>query len=624
MTTTTDDLRLAADFQPATYDDWRKLVDGVLKGGSFEKLVGKTYDGLKIDPIYRRATNASPIAGRAAAAPWQVLQRVDHPDAAVANTQALNDLENGATGLEFEFAGGPGTRGFGLAEASKETLARVCDGIHLDAGIMIALNPVLGRENAGENFADMIEARKIDPAKLDLHFNYQALSTVAVRGAAAAAWAEYGKPFGKVVNGLIKRGFKGPFVLADGRPVHDAGGSEVQELAFTLAVALAYLRMLEAAGIELDAARAGISFRLSADADQFLTLAKFRALRRLWARVEQACGLAPKPIFVNAQTAWRMLTQRDAYVNMLRATMATFAAGLGGANAITVLPHTLALGLPDDFARRVARNTQLVLLEESNLAKVSDPAAGSGGVETLTSELCEAGWALFQEIEKAGGIFPALEQGLIQTKVAATRAARETNVAKRRDVLTGASEFPNLHEAEIAVLDVKPAAPVALADAKITFDALAPMRLAEPFEALRDRSDAALKANGARPKIFLANLGTPADFTARATFAKSFFETGGIEAIDSEGFADAAALAAAFKASGAAMACICSSDKVYAISAAEAAKALHGAGAKHIYLAGRPGAQEATLRAAGIGEFVFAGGDALATLRDAYRRMEQA
>ncbi|MGY4222666.1 methylmalonyl-CoA mutase [Bradyrhizobium sp. USDA 4503] len=623
MTTSTDDLALASDFRPATYDDWRKLVDGVLKGAPFEKLVGKTYDGLKIDPIYRRAANSSPLAGRAAAAPWQILQRVDHPDAAQANAQALQDLENGATGLEFEFAGGPGARGFGLADASKKTLARACGGVHLDAGIMIALNPVIGRENAGETFADMVEARKLDPAKLDLHFNYQALSTMAVRGAAAIAWPDYEKSFGQVVNGLIKRGFKGPFVLADGRPVHDAGGSEVQELAFTLALGLAYLRMLEGAGIELDAARAAISFRLSADADQFLTMAKFRALRLLWARVEQACGLAPKPIFVNAQTAWRMLTQRDPNVNMLRATIATFAAGLGGANAITVLPHTLALGLPDDFARRVARNTQLVLLDESNLAKVSDPAAGAGGIETLTSQLCEAAWTLFQEIEKAGGIFAALEQGLLQNKVTATRLLRETNVAKRRDVLTGASEFPDLREAAPAVLDVKPSAPASLAGAKVKFDALAPMRLAEPFEALRDKSDAALKAHGARPKIFLANLGTAADFTARATFAKSFFETGGIEAIDSEGFADAAALAAAYKASGATLACICSSDKVYAASASEAARALQGAGARHIYLAGRPGDQEAALRAAGIGEFVFAGGDALATLRDAYRRMEQ-
>jgi methylmalonyl-CoA mutase len=361
---------------------------------------------------------------------------------------------------------------------------------------------------------------------------------------------------------------------------------------------------------------------LSADADQFLTLAKFRALRLLWARIEQVCGLAPKPIFLNAQTAWRMLTQRDPYVNMLRATMATFSAGLGGANAITVLPHTLALGLPDPFARRAARNTQLVLLEESNLAKVSDPAAGSGGIETLTKQLCEAAWSLFQEIEKAGGLFASLEANLIQRKVAATRAVREANIAKRRDVLTGASEFPNLHESDVAVLDAKPVALAPYGEAKIKFDALPPMRLAAPFEALRDKSDAKLKSTSERPKIFLANLGTPADFTARAAFAKSFFETGGIEAIDTQGFADPAELAAAFKASGADAACLCSSDKVYAGRAGAAARALQAAGAKHIYLAGRPGELEAALRAAGVGDFIFAGGDALAMLRDAWKRME--
>src|SRR4029078_4213742 len=150
------------------------------------------------------------------------------------------------------------------------------------------------------------------------------------------------------------------------------------------------------------------------------------------------------PILIAAQTAWRMLTQRDPYVNMLRATMATFSAALAGANAITVLPHTLALGLPDPFARRVARNTQLVLLEESNLAKVSDPAAGSGGIEALTQQLCEAAWSLFQEIQKAGGIFGALAQNLFQRKAAAIRFEREANVATRREVLTGASDFSNL------------------------------------------------------------------------------------------------------------------------------------------------------------------------------------
>jgi methylmalonyl-CoA mutase len=319
-----------------------------------------------------------------------------------------------------------------------------------------------------------------------------------------------------------------------------------------------------------------------------------------------------------------MLTQRDPYVNMLRATMATFAAGLGGANSICVLPHTLALGLPDGFARRAARNTQLVLLEESNLAKVTDPAAGAGGIEALTRELCDAAWAQFQDIEKAGGAFPALGNNVIQPKVAATRAARQASVAKRREVLTGASEFPNLHEARATVLKVKPIPGKPYGKDKIKFNPLEPIRLASPFEALRDKSDHLLARKGARPKVFLANLGTPADFTARATFAKSFFETGGIEALDSDGFSDPAVLAKAWKASGAALVCICSSDKLYAGQAAPAAKALQAAGAKHIYLAGRPGDLEAPLRDAGVRDFIIAGGDALAMLVQAHDLLNSA
>src|SRR3569833_1958592 len=334
MTEVTDDLPLEADYEPATEEAWRKLVDGVLKGAPFEKLVGETYDGIKIQPIYLRAKGVAPVAGRAAAAPWQIMQRVDHPDAAKANAQILTDLENGATGLEIEFQGGPGARGFGVADAEPETLKRLFDGVIFDAGISIALNPVVGRGNAGETLAALIEAQGVDPAKVDVRINYQALSALAVRGTAPAPWSEMAAPFAKVVRGLMDRGFRRHLVLADGRPVHDAGGSEAQELAFALTLAVAYLRMLEAGGIALGAAQAALSFRLSAAADQFLPTAKFRAMRRLWARVEQACGLTPKPVFIAAETAWRMQTQRDAYVNMLRATIATFSAGLGGANAV--------------------------------------------------------------------------------------------------------------------------------------------------------------------------------------------------------------------------------------------------------------------------------------------------
>jgi methylmalonyl-CoA mutase len=621
MTSATEHLRLAADFAPATYDDWRKLVDGVLKGASFEKLVGKTSDGLKIDPIYARARDASPIAGRAAAAPWQVMQRIDHPDTLQANAQALQDLESGATGLALVFAGANGAYGFGL-EPSTEAIEKVLDGVFIDAGIAIELQVGPQSRMAAIHVAEYVKRRGLDPAACDIRFGLDPLGACAVWGSSPYTWSEIVPAVTGGIKGLAALGFKGPFAPADGRVIHDAGGSEVQELAFVLASGLAYLRALESAGVAIEDARGMVYARLSADADQFLTMAKFRALRLLWARVEDACGLTPKPLFVAADSAWRMMTQRDPYVNMLRATMATFSAGLGGADAITVLPHTLPLGLPDTFARRVARNTQLVLLEESNLAKVSDPAAGSGGVETLTQQLCEAAWILFQEIEKAGGVFAALEQNLIQPRVAATRAVREQNIAKRKEVLTGATEFPNLHEEEVAVLTAKPVVLAPYGEAKFKFDALAPMRLAAPFEALRDRSDQILRDKGARPKIFLANLGTPADFTARATFAKSFFETGGLEAIDTEGFTDAGALAAAFAASGGALACLCSSDKVYAIKAAAAAQALQAAGARHIYLAGRPGEQETALRAAGVNDFVFAGGDALTVLQKVYRLLE--
>jgi len=621
MTFVTDELRLAADFQPATYDDWRRLVDGVLKGAPFEKLVGKTADGLKIEPIYPRAHGAAPIAGRPAAAPWRIMQRIDHPDAVEANAQALHDLENGATGLTLVFAGANGAHGFGL-EPAAEAVEKVLDGVFIDAGISIELQVGPQSRMAAIHLAEYVKRKGLAPAACDIRFGLDPVGACAVWGSSPYAWPEIMSAVTGAIKGFAAMGFKGPFAVADGRVIHDAGGSEVQELAFVLASGVAYLRAIEGAGVALEDAQNMIYARLSADADQFLTMAKFRAQRLLWARVERACGLMPKPLFIAADTAWRMLTQRDAYVNMLRATVATFSAGLGGADSINVLPHTLALGLPDPFARRVARNTQLVLLEESNLAKVSDPAAGSGGIEALTQALCEAAWALFQETEKAGGVFSALEQNLIQRKVAATRAVREQNIARRKEVLTGATEFPNLHEAAVAVLNAKPVALAPYGEAKFKFDALAPIRLAAPFEALRDRSDQILRDRGARPKIFLANLGTPADFTMRATFAKSFFETGGIEAVDTEGFSDPAALATAFKSSGADLACLCSSDKVYAGRAAAAAKALQAAGARHIYLAGRAGEREAALRAAGVNDFVFAGSDALTVLQEAYRLTE--
>src|SRR5947207_7274279 len=307
---------------------------------------------------------------------------------------------------------------------------------------------------AAIHVAEYVKRRGLAPAACDIRFGLDPIGACAVWGSSLYAWPEIVAAVTGAIKGLAGIGFKGPFAVADGRVIHDAGGSEVQELAFVLAAGVAYMRALESAGVAPEDAQSMLYARLSADADQFLTMAKFRALRLLLARVEQACGLAPKPWFIAADTAWRMLTQRDPYVNMLRATMATFSAGLGGADSITVLPHTAALGLPDAFARRIARNTQLILLEESNLAKVADPAAGSGGLEDLTQQLCGIAWSLFQEIEAAGGAWTALERGVIQAKVAAVRAQHQQAVARRKDALTVTTDYPDLDEAPPAVLDV--------------------------------------------------------------------------------------------------------------------------------------------------------------------------
>jgi methylmalonyl-CoA mutase len=614
-----DDLSLAAEFPPTSEAQWRKLVEAALKGASFDKrLVGQTYDGLRIEPLYPRAAGVKPVAGRAPGRPWTIMQRIDHPDPAMANAQALEDLENGATGLALVFAGAPAAHGFGLVADNAEALECTLTGVMPDLiPLRIETAPFAGRPIA-TLIGSVIEKRRLDPATLAFDFGLDPVGDMARTGHSPLAWTDLSTRAGGTAKQLAAQGFNtARFLRADGRAVHEAAGSEAQELAFVLACGVAYLRLLETNGFALDDARHRISFILAADADEFLTIAKFRSLRKLWARVEAACGLTPKPAYVAAETAWRMMTQRDPYVNMLRMTIAVTAAGLGGADSIVALPHTAALGLPDAFARRVARNTQLILLEESNLAKVADPSAGSGAIEDLTNKLCAAAWAQFQEIEKAGGAWAALEQGLIQKNVAAVRAERQKAAARRKDALTGTSDYPNLGEKPASVLDVARVAAPRESGATATAEPLPRIRLAEPFEALRDKSDAMLTATGARPKVFLANLGKIADFTARAMFAKNLYEAGGIEALSNDGFKDQAEMVAAFKSSGARLACLCSSDKIYEAQAADAAKALTAAGAT-VHLAGRPGNLEAALTKAGVKTFVFMGCDVVSTLQAAH------
>lgn len=610
------ELSLARDFPAAEEAAWKALVEEALKGTPFASLRSETYDGITVEPLYRRATEAHIVPGRALGKPWDVIQRIDLADGPTANAQILDDLNNGANGLALVFEGSAGDYGYALPP-SEAVLKAALEGVHLAAGIAIELQLGPACKDAALMLANLVQMEGVAPGAVNIRFGFDPIGVLAANGWNTVVWPDMAPVFGRLVAELKDQGFGGPFTAADGRPVHAAGGSEAQELAFTLSTAIAYFRALEKSGVSLADARRLIFFRLAADQNQFLTTAKFRALRKLWSRVEEACGLEPEPAFVTAETAWRMMTSRDPHGNIVRGTIAALAAAIGGANAVTVLPFSAALGVPDSFARRIARNTQTILIEEANLYRVADPSAGSGAIEALTDELCEAAWKLFQAIEKAGGAADALRAGLIQGEVAKVREMREANVAQRAEPLVGTSDFPDLAEEPAAALgaprpfDCKNAADQ-------TVEPLTRMRIAEPFEALRDRSDDYLAKHGERPKIFLACLGRPADFNARASFAKSLFEAGGIEAVEGKD----ENLAKRFKKSGAKLACLCSSHKVYASDGAKAAKALTEAGAKHIYLAGRPRDLENELKSAGVRSFVSAGADVLTILRGAYANME--
>ncbi|WP_324274301.1 methylmalonyl-CoA mutase family protein [Blastococcus brunescens] len=389
----------------------------------------------------------------------------------------------------------------------------------------------------------------------------------------------------------------------DATVFHDAGASVVEEIGCSLAAGVAYLRALTEGGLSVDEAFGQLEFRYGATADQFTTIAALRAARRLWDRVGEVSGAAPEARAQrqHAVTSSVMTTRRDPWVNMLRTTVACFAAGVGGADVVTVQPFDAALGLPDAFSRRIARNTQNLLVEEGHLARVLDPAGGSWYVESLTDSLARAAWDWFTEIERAGGLVAALDSGLVGDQIAAAWDARARRLATRRDALTGVSEFPNLAE-KLPVRE-----PYAWAAPS---GGLPRVRAAQEFEALRDAADAASQSEGAdRPAVFLATIGPIARHTARATFAGNLFQAGGLETPTgdgAEGFADA----------GTTVACICGTDKDYASDAACLAKELKAAGATQVWLAGKP-----DLAVDGVDGYLFAGCDALDVLRTVHAEL---
>ncbi|MFI8825417.1 methylmalonyl-CoA mutase family protein [Streptomyces sp. NPDC053431] len=601
MTVLPDDgLSLAAEFPAATHAQWQRLVAGVLSRSgkdipdteAEDALSSVLEGGLRARPLYTSADGApdpglpgfAPFvrSGRAegnTAGGWDVRQR--H---ATADPEAvLTDLENGVSSLWL--AVGPG--GIPVAE-----LDRTLQGVYLDLAPVV-LEAGADTPAAATELLDIHTRRGIAPEAVRGNLGADPLGTEARTG---AAYDGDGFPATVALARLCAEAYPGLRALTvDALPYHEAGGSAAQELGASLATGVAYLRALTGGGLTVEQALGQLEFRYAATADQFLTIAKFRAARRLWARVAEACGApAAGAQLQHAVTSSVMMTGRDPWVNMLRTTVATLAAGVGGAESVTVLPFDHALGLPDAFARRIARNTSTILIEESHLSRVIDPAGGSWYVETLTDELAQAAWEFFQELEQAGGQAAALRSGTLRERLAATWAERSKALAKRREPVTGVSEFPHLAEKPV-VREPAPAAPEG---------GLPRVRRDEAYEALRARSDAHLAATGARPRVYLAALGPAAAHTARLTFAANLFQAGGIEPVTEGSFED----------SGATEACLCSSDALYEEQAESTAAALRAAGAAHVSLAGRG-------TYTGVDSHVFAGCDAVAVLSATLDRM---
>jgi len=571
-----ESLSLAADFPAADRDEWRALVSAVLAksavtGDPEQALASVTYDGIAIKPLYTRADahslGADGVPGhppfvRASTAEgsvrtgWDVRQRHVDPDPARTNSAVHADLTNGTTSLWLVL--GPA----GLAVAD---LPAALDGVYLDL-VPIALDAGAETREASSAFLTLVASLPAEEVRGSLgadpigwHARTGTAADLDVLPELSAAAAAYSNLRIATVDATV---------------YHDAGASDSDEIAAATSVGVAYLRALTDAGLSVDDALARLEFRFAVTADQFMSIAKLRAARRAWDRVAELSGASAvrRGQWQHATTSAAMMSQRDPWVNMLRTTIACFAAAVGGADAITVLPFDSAIGLSDAFARRIARNTQSVLHDESSLARVIDAAGGSWYIETLTDQLAERAWQSFTAFERSGGALAALDAGTFDATFATARDRRRDDIAHRRAPLTGVSEFAFVAEPAVT----RPAAPAAPNGGP-----LAPHRYAEPFEAFRDRSD----AQPERPAVFLAALGPPVMYTARVGFASNLFQAGGVEPVVGTGSFDE--IIAAFRVSGTRVACICSNEREYFYGAVTMARLLREAGATYIWLAGK-------------------------------------
>ena len=589
---------------------WQATVERDLKGADFNKrLVTQTYDGISIQPLYgldpeTPDENAGGMPGTfphtrgnstlsTSRFGWDILQSYNLGEDNL-NQSILTDLQKGVSSVHL------------VAGTEKPTFEQVkgaLEGVHLNMASVFFDGGAYSK-HANEILSQLIKEHSEeaqgsfmqDPigqlaSTNDLDDN--SLSTL-----------------GKLAKSNNQNYPKMQTASVSTEVYHAAGASDAQCLAFAMSTAVAYLRSMEDAGLNIKESAKQIGFHLALDARFFAGIAAIRACRTLWSKITEACGAAAGA-WIRVHPARRILTKRDPWVNQLRNTATTFAGSVAGADAITTLPWDATLRPADAFGRRVARNTQLVMSKESHLSRVIDPAGGSYFIEELTQKLCEKAWGIFQEVEKQGGLAEALQSGWVQAQIDKVYASRTKNLAKRKQAITGVNQFPDLHEETIA--------PQLPSSSK---QGLVARPDAEAFEALRDASDSQLSKHGKRPTAFLVNLGTIAEHTARATFAANLLASGGIDQVPGTGGTDHTELCESFKAAQSQVAVICGSDKLYAEHAAPLAQSLKAAGAKWIIVAGRPGDNESQLREAGVQDFVYLGCNALESLGNLWTQWE--
>ncbi len=614
-------LPLSNGFADASEADWLTAVDKALKGGGIDRITQRTRDDIAIHPLYRETdfASANSIGGAPGEAPylrgsvgepnthlqWDIRQRFSHPDPAQTNTEILGDLERGVSSIELAVEC-TGTHGCMIRDEA--SLGTALAGVRGDLATIALDHCGAGSGASMAGLLALWAKRQDTPDAQRLAFNIDPFGPL-VRGGKIGGGLDASFAKLATLTTVLADAFPLATILrVDARAVHEAGGSEAQELGWLMAQAVDTLRRLETAGLPLAQSAVQLLFTLALDSNYAIGIAKLRSARRLWARVQEALGLAAAPMRLQAVTSARMLTRVDPWVNMLRGTAACFAGAVGGADMITVRAFNEALGRPEELGRRVARNTQIIAMEESGLGQVADPSGGAWFTETLADDLAQAAWAEFQMIEREGGLASSLVSGAVQARIGEARTALVKAVARRKIPLTGVSEYPKLDGVKAPVAaavapvmggGVDPAGlatlipdfePVAGADA--VADPLVAMRLAEPFEGLRERADAYLAKTGKRPAIFVKTLGSIAEHTGRVAFARNLFAAGGIEAVETD----------SFEASGCKVAVICGSDKRYEAEAATTAKALNAAGAVRVWITGK-------FAGDGVDSNVFAGCD---------------